>query len=367
MCDADYLPLFDWRANEQSNRKSMKRRSFLKIVGGTAGACALGVPGMIVNAVEETLVNGVPCRALGKTGVKIPIVGFPGLALNRLDQAQSDAGVKKAFDRGYNYFDTAPAYGSCEEKMGIALKDIDRSKIFLACKTKMRDKDAARQELERSLQKLKTDHFDLYQMHHLVKVADVKKALGPGGAIEAFLKAKEEGKIKYIGFSAHTTQAAVEAMNGFNFDTVMFPINFVEYYNRGYGREVIELANKKGAALIAIKPLSFGAWGQGVEKTRDWWYRCTETPREVDMAFRFSLSQPGVISGIPPSFLDLFDKMIDAGKRYKPIALEELKELQELGSKCGSIFEREEKLASSNAHGHGPIHPGSPHECECYA
>ena len=84
--------------------------------------------------------------------------------------------------------------------MGIGLQGLDRSKYFLACKTKKRDKEGAREELEHSLKLLKTDHFDLYQLHHLVRPAEVKQALGPGGAMETILKAKEEGKIKYIGF-----------------------------------------------------------------------------------------------------------------------------------------------------------------------
>ena len=138
--------------------------------------------------------DGLPRRVLGRTGAKVSIVAFPGLALNELSQEEATAGVHKAFDQGVNHFDVAPAYGSSEIKMGPALQGLDRSKIFLSCKTKMRDKDGARKELERSLTRLKTDHFDLYQMHHIRWSQEVKQALGPGGAIETFLKAKEEGQ-----------------------------------------------------------------------------------------------------------------------------------------------------------------------------
>lgn len=168
------------------------------------------------------------------------------------EQSLYTAAVRNAFDRGLNYYDVAPAYenGRCETRMGVGLQDIQRDKYFLACKTKRRDKDGCREELEQSLKLLKTDYFDVYQLHHLVQPDDVKKALGPGGAMETILKAKEEGKIRAIGFSAHTTQAALEAMNGFDFDTVMFPINYVEYYSHGFGQDVLELAEKKNGGAL---------------------------------------------------------------------------------------------------------------------
>ena len=332
----------------------MKRRTFLKVVSGAAAAGYTTGLTHLLGAEEWTaqtaeIVNGMPRRILGRTGRKLSMVGFPGLALVHCDQAQSTEGVHKAFERGINYFDVAPAYDNlkCETKMGIGLQGLDRDKYFLACKTKKREKDSAREELERSLKLLKTDHFDLYQMHHLVTVAEVKKALGPGGAVETFLKAREEGKTKYIGFSAHTTKAAIEALKGFSFDTVMFPINFVEYMNRGYGREVLELAQAKGAAVLAIKPMSRGAWPQDAKRTREWWYRCTETSEEVSLGLRFAWSQKGVVAGIPPSFLELVDKAIEAAKTPHPITEPELGKLRQMAEGIGSIFDKEEARAET--------------------
>jgi len=347
----------------------MKRRTFLKTVGGATGGLALGVDPILgaefpAPAAVET-VAGLPRRVLGRTGQKLSIVGFPGLSLVHYEQKQCDEGIRKAFDRGINYFDVAPAYGDgvCETKLGIGLQGLDRSRYFLACKTKMRDQEGARKELENSLKLLKTDHFDLYQMHHLVKPADVKRALGPGGAIETLLKAREEGKVKYLGFSAHSTKGALEALKGFRFDTVMFPINFAEFYLRDFGKEVMELANQQGAAIIAIKPMSRGAWPKDVKRTREWWYRSVEEPREVDLAWRFTLSQKGVVAGIPPSFLDLLDKAIEAAKNYRPPTAADLAELQQIAKTCESIFAKEE--AQIAMHGHAPAFPDSPHECDC--
>jgi len=240
---------------------------------------------------------------------------------------------------------------------------VNRDSYFLACKTKMRDQEGARRELENSLRVLKTDHFDLYQMHHLVRPAEVKQALGPGGALETLLKAKEEGKIRHIGFSAHSTKAAMEVLKGFNFDTVMFPINFVEYYKRDFGRAVLEQAERQGAAVLAIKPMSRGAWPQGTPRSRQWWYRSVEEAGEVDLAWRFTLSRPGVVSGIPPSFLDLLDKAIVACRSYRVPTEAELGQLKELAQGCESIFVREDSLAAKDGGPHAPFFPDSPHEC----
>lgn len=330
----------------------MKRRTFLKTVGNVSGMLIAGLP-RIVEASDlqtsgQTSTGLLPKRVLGRTGCQISVVGFPGLALVHYDQKTCTEGLHKAFDRGVNYFDVAPAYGNgqAETKMGIGLQGLDRDRIFLSCKTKMRDKDGARKELENSLRLLKTDHFDLYQLHHLVRTDEVKQALGPGGAIETFLKAKEEGKIRFIGFSAHTTKAALEALSAFDFDTVMFPINFVEYYRRDFGKAVLEQAANKRAAVIAIKPMSRGAWPQGATRSRQWWYRSVEEPKEVSLAWRFTLSRPGVVAGIPPSFLDLLDKAIDACRSYSEPTQSELEELKTLAQSCQSIFEREDSMAA---------------------
>src|SRR5690348_710294 len=269
--------------NDQTKTR-MKRRVFLKTVGSAAGVAALS-GSKVLAAVDSA---PLPQRLLGRTGVKLSIVGFPGLALAKCTQEQGTAALHNAFERGVNYFDVAPAYGNgdAEIKMGIGLQGLDRAKYFLACKTHKRDHDGAQMELDRSLQRLKTDHFDLYQLHHLVTPAEVKQALGPGGALEVALKAKEQGKIKYLGFSAHTTKGALQALRAFQFDTVMFPINFVEYYTRGFGKEVMELANQQGAGLISIKPISWGTWPKEGQKNREWWYRSVEEPAQIELALR---------------------------------------------------------------------------------
>ena len=341
----------------------MKRRSFLKAVGGITGGMALGVDPVLVSEAEAASAKtGVmPQRMLGRAGFKVSVVGFAGLALRNYEQPEGTAGVHEAFDRGLTYYDVAPAYGKdgeCEIKLGIALQGLKRDDYILACKTKMRDKDGCRLELERSLKRLKTDHFDLYQLHHLVKPEDVKKALGPGGAMEMILEAKKQGKVRAIGFSAHTTKAALEALNGFNFDSVMFPISFSEYYTRGFGKEVLALAKEKGTAVISIKTIHAGAWPQGAERTRKWWYRPLEKQDEIDLAYRWTLSLPGVVAGIPISFLDLQAKCITAGLGYRPATAADAKKLEKMAEGCGSIFKREEDMVAFNS-----PYPHHPHDC----
>ncbi len=343
----------------------MKRRAFLKTVGGVAGAAALAGPRLWAADPAVEKVEGLPRRILGRTGQKLSVVGFPGLSLVHYEQEKCTRALHDAFDRGLNYYDVAPAYGNgqCETKMGIGLQGLDRSKYFLACKTKKRDKEGCREQLENSLKLLKTDHFDLYQLHHLVRPAEVEQALGPGGAMETILKAKEEGKIRWVGFSAHTTKAALKALDGFSFDTVMFPINFVEYYTRDFGKAVLARANQKGAAVLAIKTLSWGTWPAEMKKTRDWWYRSVEEQKDVDLALRFTLSQRGVVAGIPPSFVDLLDRTIEAAKSFTPVDDAAIEQLKQMAANRESIFLREEQQVALNLPHWNPVYPNSPHEC----
>jgi len=348
----------------------MKRRSFLKTVSGAVGGATLGVPATLVgepsaSKTGEEKAAGLPRRALGRTGMSVSIVGFPGLALVHDDQERCTAAIHDAFRRGVNYFDVAPAYGKgdAEIKMGIGLQGIDRGSIVLACKTRMRDKQGAREELERSLERLKTPHFDLYQLHALRRPEEVRQALGPGGAIETFLEAKEEGKVRHLGFSAHTTKAALTAMEHFRFDTVMFPINFVEFFTLGFGKPILELAQEQGAAVLAIKPMCRGAWPEGVEKTRRWWYRPVEDDKEIDLALRFTLSQSPVAAGLPPAFLDLADKAIEAAHLFRPVTEAETGRLRKLARTCKSLFRREEEQVASSVPSQDAIYPDSPHEC----
>jgi len=346
----------------------MKRRSFLKVAGGIAGGCALGTGSLPAFASAGDKQAELPRRVLGRTRQKVSTVVFPGLSMIQQEQDACTTAVHRIFERGVNYFDVAPAYGNgtAETRLGVALQGLDRSKLFLACKTKMRDEDGARKELERSLQRLKTDHFDLYQMHAIFTPEEVKTAFGPGGAFETFLKAKEEGKVRFFGFSAHTTKGAFEALKSFQFDTAMFPISFAEYFQFGFGKPVLEEAAKRGTVVIGMKALCGGAWPEGAQRTRQWWYRTAETDDEVGLAIRFTLSQPGVVAAVPPSFIDLTDKAITAAQAFQPITETELAKLREMSAGRGSVFQADEKRVNAGQPLQARSHPDNPHGyCPC--
>ncbi len=345
----------------------MKRRTFLKAVGGSAlGSRAVSAARAQDLAAQRTA--GIPQRVLGKSGKKVSVVCFPGLSLIHGEQKDCTEALHRALDQGIIHFDVAPAYGKgvCETRMGIGLEGVARDKYFLSCKTKLRDAQGAREELERSLTLLKTDHFDLYQMHCLFEPKEVEQAFGPGGAMETFLKAREQGKIGLIGFSAHTTRAALAAMRQYRFDTVMFPINFVEMFKIGFGDAVLKLAQQQEVPVLAIKAMSRGLWPDGVERTRQWWYRSVESAEEVSMAIRYVLSQSPVKTIVPPSWFDLVDKAVVAVHNEAPITQQEVEQLRKIAADCRSVFQQKEEEVAAVRSRH-LLHAHNPHEhCPCW-
>ena len=311
----------------------MDRRDFLKLGAAMGCTAAFGV-----GAVEAGDV-AIPKRKLGSTGEMLSIVGLGGIVLCGNDQPASDRIVAKAHDRGVNYFDVAPSYGNgeAEARLGPALKPY-RSSSFLACKTARRDKAGAAEELKASLKALQTDHFDLYQLHGLPSVDEVKTALGPGGAIEAFAEARKQGLVRFLGFSAHSVEAALLAMESFAFDTILFPINWVCWLKGDFGARVVENAHAKGMGILALKALARTAWPEGVK--RDYpkcWYQPVSDPDLAALALRFTLSEP-VTAAVPPGDERLFDLAMSAAASFKPLTGEERKELETAAADLEPIF-----------------------------
>jgi aryl-alcohol dehydrogenase-like predicted oxidoreductase len=247
--------------------QNMKRRDFIK------SALVAGVATQIthLNAQDAKMrpaIQQAISKRVYKGDIKLSVVGFGGVVVMGSPQDHANDIVAEAFDRGINYFDVAPSYGDgeAELKLGPALKPY-RDKVFLACKTMKRDAEGAREELERSLQRLYTDHFDLYQLHAVTKLEDVEQIFGPKGAAETFLKAQEEGKIRFIGFSAHSEEAALAMMDRFAFDSILFPINFVCYAKGNFGPRVVQRAKEKGVARLALKMFAHTPWPKGAERT----------------------------------------------------------------------------------------------------
>jgi aryl-alcohol dehydrogenase-like predicted oxidoreductase len=187
-----------------------------------------------------------------KDGIQLSVIGFGGIIMMGIDQPHANRVVARAVARGLNYFDVAPSYGDgeAEQKLGVALKP-HRKNVFLACKAEKRDGAGARAQLETSLKRLKTDHFDLYQFHAVKTPEEARQILGPGGAGEAFLQAKKDGLTRYIGFSAHGIEAARILMEGMPLDSVLFPVNYVNYAEGDFGPQILAEAKRRGLALGA--------------------------------------------------------------------------------------------------------------------
>jgi aryl-alcohol dehydrogenase-like predicted oxidoreductase len=281
----------------------MKRRSFLKVASASAAGAMVSMDywHTVHAAVAKDADKPVPRRRF-KKGVKLSIVGFGGIVVMGQEQPDANREVARAVDRGINYFDVAPSYGKgeAEQKLGVALRPY-RNKSFLACKTGRRDAAGARQELENSLKVLKTNHFDLYQLHAMSKMEDVDTVLGKGGALETFSKAKEEGKIRFLGFSAHSEDVALRLLDEFQFDSVLFPINYVCMAQGKFGPRLLAKAKKKKVARLALKALAYTRWGSREERTRNpkCWYQPINDLGRARQALRFTLSED-ITAAIPP-------------------------------------------------------------------
>ena len=248
----------------------------------------------------------IPQR-LYRDDIRLSIIGLGGMLLVNMEQSTVDKIVSEALQRGINYFDVAPFYGDgeAEQKMGIALES-NRNKIFLACKTMERSAKGARTELEQSLRRLRTDHFDLYQFHTVTDLDEVDEIFSPGGAMETFLRARKQGKIRYLGFSAHSVEAALAMLNRFQFDSILFPVNFICYARGNFGPQVMAKAKEMGVARLAIKAMAHGPWRKSdAREYPNCWYRPITDKDLAKQALRFALSE-GVTAAMPPGDERLF-------------------------------------------------------------
>ena len=247
--------------------------------------------------------------------------------------------VAEAVEKGINYFDVSPTYGDAELKLGPALKPF-RDKCFLACKTIRRDRAGAKEELDNSLKNLETDHFDLYQLHAISDVEnDVKAALAKDGAIQTFLDARKQGIIDLIGFSAHSPQAALAAMREFDFDTILYPVNFCCHFQGSFDQEVLVEAQRRNMGIFALKSMAKQKW-QNDEDRKAYpkcWYEPISEPEIARLALCWTLSQ-GVTAAIPPGEEQLFRMALAIAATYKDLSADELSRLEKLSIDLQHIF-----------------------------
>ena len=288
----------------------MDRREFI------TSAAAMGA-GLAANASTGTL----PKRPY-KNGIELSVIALGGIVVCKMDQKEADRRVAEAYERGVNYFDCAPSYfdGEAEMKLGSALQPY-RAKVFLAEKTTQRDAKGAREELERTLQRFHTDHVDLYQFHAVSSMEDVDKILAPGGAAETFMKAKQEGKARHLGFSAHNAPAALRLIDSLELDSVLFPVNVNAWEYGGFGPQILAKAKQKGMARMALKALAWGKWPESLkESDRKYpkcWYQPIDEREMARLALRFTLNQE-VTGAVPPGDEHLFDMAVQLASEPLP-------------------------------------------------
>jgi len=305
----------------------MKRRDFV--------ASAITVPA------AAAAVKPFPKRPY-KDGVELSIIGFGGVVVMGMEQQEANRRVAEAWERGINYYDVAPTYGDgeAEIKLGPALEPY-RKNAFLACKTTKRDAKGAQEEFERSLKRLRTDHFDLYQFHAVSSMEDVQKILAPGGAAEFFYKMKKAGRARYAGFSAHNAEAAVALLDQFPADSVLFPVNFACWHAGGFGAQILEKAKQKGAARLALKGMAKTSWpkdlAQKDRKYQKCWYEPLDDAEKAGLALRWTLSQE-ITAAVPPGDERLFRMAMDIGAGFKPLSRKELADVAALGKSTEPLF-----------------------------
>lgn len=191
---------------------------------------------------------------LGKTGLKISELGFGGIPIIRLDRDAAIQVLRRAYEKGITFYDTANAYRDSEEKIGRAFDGI-RGKVIIATKTLQRSAINATKQLENSLRMLKTDYIDLYQLHQIAQEKDWQAVTAPDGALEAVVRAKKEGKIRFIGVTSHNLAMAVKLVKTGLFSTIQFPFNFIEDAAKD---ELFPAAGEHGMGIIAMKPFAGG-------------------------------------------------------------------------------------------------------------
>lgn len=284
-----------------------------QVLGALAAAGAASTSSRAANA-------EIPRRTLGRTGEKVSCIGLGGSHIGRQKEESESIRIQRAaIDRGINFFDNCWDYndGQSEIRMGKALRDGYRSKVFLMTKIDGRTKAAAAKQIDESLQRLQTDHIDLMQFHENIRLEDPDRFFAPGGTLEAFLDAKQAGKIRYMGFTGHKDPVVHLRMlemarhHNFRFDTIQMPLNVMDWHFRSFANNVVPVAVKEGMGILGMKPLAGGVILQSK----------VVTPIEC-LHYALNLPTSVVITGCDK--MEILDQAIEAATTFKPMNRQQL-------------------------------------------
>jgi len=300
---------------KQANHRGLTRREFVKLAVAT---------GIVVGAgprvwAAETK-NEMPYRMLGRTGEKVSAIGLGGAHIGwQRDEQESIRLIRTAIDRGINFLDNCWDYnhGQSEIRMGKALRDGYRDKVFLMTKIDGRTRESAARQIDESLQRLQTDRVDLMQFHEIIRLEDPDRIFAPGAAMEAMLEAKKAGKVRYIGFTGHKDPAIhlkmlqVAADHKFHFDAVQMPLNVMDAHFRSFEHQVLPVLVKEGIGVLGMKSLGFGAILQSK----------TVTAIEC-LHYALNLPTSTVITGMER--MEILEQALEAARTFKPMTKEQV-------------------------------------------
>jgi len=255
-------------------------------------------------------------RKLGKTNLNISEVGFGGIPIIRLNKDTAVRVLRCAYERGITFYDTANAYRDSEEKIGCAFEGI-REKVVIATKTIQRGAQGAAKQLENSLRMLRTDYIDLYQLHQIAQEKDLVAVTAPGGALEAVVKAKKEGKVRFIGATSHNLSMALKLVKTGLFSSIQFPFNFIEDTAKD---ELHKVARELDMGILAMKPFAGGMINN------------------ADLAFKFLRQYPDVIPIPGFDSVDRVDQVISFYKQSNVVTEQDRRLMEDYRTELGKYF-----------------------------
>ena len=280
-------------------------------------------------------------RRFGRTGHMSTVAIFGAAAFSKVSQEEADQVMELVIEAGINHIDVAPSYGQAEMRIGPWMPR-ERGRFFLGCKTMERTREGAWNEIQGSLKRLQTETFDLYQCHAITTMEELDAVTMKGGALEAFEEARREGLTKYIGITGHGADAPkiyLEALRRFDFDSVLFPINFVQMANheyRKYAEELVATCSAKDVGTMIIKSIHKAPWGDRPH-TATTWYEPFDQSDEIQRAVNFALSYDitGLCTAGDTRILPL---MIQACENFTRLNKDEIEEMIESGRQYEPLF-----------------------------
>jgi aryl-alcohol dehydrogenase-like predicted oxidoreductase len=280
-------------------------------------------------------------RRFGRTGHMSTLAIFGAAAFWEISQAEADRVMQMVIDAGVNHIDVAPSYGQAEERIGPWMPH-ERGRFFLGCKTTERTRQGAWDELHRSLKRLQCENFDLYQLHAVTTFEELDAVTAPGGALEALVEARRAGLVRYIGITGHGIDAPaiyLEALKRFDFDTVTFPLNFVQAADTRYyqqAQELIRQCRLKDVGTMVIKSIAIGPWGDK-PKTHTTWYEPFSDMDMIRKSVDFVLSH--AVTGIcTAGDIRLLPLVLKACQEHAAMSPEEMAKLVETGQAFQPLF-----------------------------